>query len=609
MGDTNNNPNGGNEFDNTPLTPDNQESTDFNPNDSFRQGFESKTEPTTYEKAPDEQSSYEQTSYEQPSYEQSSYSQSSEEQPSYERAPYEQSYETTTEPVSPKKPKTKLIAAVVIAVIILGGAIFALTNGSLANTIALMTKSPAEYYSSIEKQGINEGVDALTASYEKYLDLYKQQKNTGIAQDADVKITVNPQFTSMLGLTDFQSIEAKISTLSKGTNEKTTMGLSYNNQALVTFNALLNSENSELYLNVPELSSAYLLYSLDDLMSYTGESMYGYDSREYTKKIEELITSDAVTPQVLNTMLKKYSSIIVDNLTNVKLEKNVSITASDSKDNYNKLTAEITEKDFQTMISAILKEAKNDEDLKNLLVALEVCTKDEYADLVDNAIKEIEDDTDISTDDPVYMNVYVDKNGKIMGREFTSSEKDATGGGYYLVVKGAKVGLTGWVKENGNNIVDFSADGSVSNNGFNGKIVTNFTDSEDNTTYTFNVDVENAKQVTDTGYLNGKFTISSPLLMGAGLVLDCKGDDKEQNMKFQVTYGGMEAATIDITGKKGEYKEFELPPTDGEVYDGINDIYSYMGAADFEGLLNRVQDVTGLDLSSILQSYLSNSSY
>lgn len=612
MGDMNNNPNEGSEFDNKPFTPDNQKATDNDPNEYFRQGFENQTEQATDEEATEEKPSFDQSPYGQTSYEQASHNQSYE-QPTNERSSYDQSYETAPEPVSAKKPKTKLIAAVLIAVVIIGGAIFALATGSLANTIALMTKSPADYYSSIEKQGINKGIDDLTDSYEKYIALYQERQNTGYAIEANVKTTINQQFTSLLGLADFQSVEAKITTLTKGKNEKTTVGLSYNDQALVTINALLNSDTSELYTNIPELSSAYLLFSLDDLMSYSGESMYGYDSREYAKKIEELITNDAVSPKTLNTILKKYSSIIIDNISNVKLEKNVSLTASDLKGNFNELTAELTEKDLKSIVSAILKEAKNDEDVKNLLVALEFCTKDEYADLVDNAMKEIDDSTDISSDDAVYMKVYVDKNGKIMGREFTSSGNDATGAGYYLIVNGNKVGLTAWIKENGNSIMDFSADGSITAAGFSGKAVFNISDvvagNNDNSTVSLNVAIENAKFDKDNGYINGKYTFTSALLMGAELVADCKGDANQQNIKFQMLYGGIDAADIDITSKKGEYKDFELPPSDGEVYDGNNDIYSYMGTADFEGLLTRVQDVTGLDLSSLIESYLYNTDY
>ncbi len=572
MGDTNNNQNDGNELDTSQITPDSQDNMDFNSADSINQSIENETERFTFEDSP-----------------------------------YTQSYETEPDD-SGRKPKPKVIAAFIIIAVLLAGSVFAFVNrGTLLNTFALMTKSPVEYYSTIEKQSVNKGIDTLTEYYDKSLTLYKEKKASGNAQDMDVKLTVNSQFTSLLGLTDFQSIQAKISSLSKNNSGKAAIGLSYNDQSLVTFNTFLNSETGELFTNIPELSSAYLMFSLDELMSYSGD--IGYNYADYMKEIETLLNNDSLSPKTLNALLKKYSSLIIDNIDDMKLEKNVSISASDLKGTYNVLTSELNGEDDYNITAAILNEAKDDNDLKNLFVTLQICTEDEYSQLIEDAITDLNDSKEslTSSGDTLLMKVYVDKTGKIRGREFISGEgENASGTGYYLVTKDSKIGFTAWVKEDGVNIFEFTGDGNNSSDGFTGSTVFSYSeysaDYDDYTTYSFNIDAEKANIVNNKGYINGKYTISSSLFMGAELLFDCKADEQQQNIKFQLIYGGIDAATLDITSKEGTYEDFEFPSDSEEVYDGVNDIYSYMATADFEGLLARVEEVTGLDLENILNS-------
>lgn len=583
MGDMNNNPNDGNELDNSQLTPENQGAPDINSDHSFISSPENQSGQSNWESE-------------------------------YKETPYEQSFVTEPEQTPVKKSKRGLIAAIILIAVVAAGSIFAFANRStFANTIALMSKSPSEYYSSIEKKTFNNGIDSLIKSYDKYRTVYQDEINSGQALNTNIKVTVNPQFTGLIGLGDFKALEAKISSLSKGNNEKTSIGITYNDQSLVNMNTFINSETGELLANVPELSSAYLFLSLDDLMSSSGELADGYTYNSYMKEIQALINDDSLSPDSLNSLLKKYTAIVVDNIDNVKLEKGVNLKVSELSGTYNMLTAKLTKEDMNRITGAILNEAKEDEVLKALFVNLKAYTAEEYTQLIDDALTNLNssDAADTADSDTIYMRVYVDKSGNIIGREFSSSEnadKSASGGGYYLVHKGSKAGLNAWIND-GEDTFDFTADGTVSVDGFTGSCVLNFMAYGDTNTYSFNIDVENAKLDAVKESLSGKFKITSPLLMGAEFVVDCKWAEQEQNTNFKVLYGGLEGAEVDITSTTEPYQDFEFPSSDETMYDAINDIYSYMSTADFEGLFSHIEDVTGLDLDSLINNMYYNSLY
>ncbi|GEM_PF-4737384 len=580
MGDMNNNQNNGNEFDSSQITPDSQENMDYNPADSINQSFENETEPYNMDSSP-----------------------------------YEQSYLITPDISSGRRPGPKIIAAFILIAVLLAGSVLAFANRhTLLNTFALMTKSPLEYYYAIEKKSINKGIDTLTESYDKSLTLNKEKKASGAAQDVDVKLTVSPQFTDMAELTDFQSLEAKISSLSKDNNGKTAIGIFYNEQSLVTLNTFFNLETDELFVSIPELSSAYLLFSLNEIMSYYGETGYIYE--DYAKEIEDVFNNDLLTPEILNSLLKKYTALMIQNIDNIKLDKNVSVTASGLNGTYNLLTSEIQEIDAYNMVIDVLNEAKIDETVKKLFAALNICEEEEYTELINNAIKELiaEEELVKESSESILMNVYVDQTGKIMGREFVTKEEKVSGCGYYYAEKGSKIGYTVWIKEDDVNIFEFSGNGTLNADGFSGTSVLSFSEYsynfDDYTTYSVNIDIENANIVKSNSYINGKFTITSASFMGGSVIITCTADEQKQNITFQVNYGGLEAVSLDITCKEGAYEDFELPSsTNSQVYDAVTDSYSYMETADIQGFITHLEEVAGQDLESLFNAILYKFAY
>lgn len=577
----NNNQNEGNDL-NTSFTPENQNFSENNPKDSVHPDFENNENKTPF----NDEFSYGSTN--------------------------ETSFETDLE--NRKKPKFGFIAAAVVIFVLLLGSVYAFANWkTLSNSIALMTKGPLKYYTGIEQKSLNENIDSFTESYSKYIASFQNKKEDGLAQDGTIKLTVNPQFTSLIGLSDFQSLEAKFSTLSKKNQDKASFGFLYNGQSLFNLDTYLNSETNDLYFSIPELSTAYLYFSMADLTENTNGS-----STDYAKEVEKFLTSGSLSPEVLNSLLKKYSAIIVDNIDNMVVDKNVKISTGDLSGTYNILTSKLDVKTLNNMARTILNTAKEDEDLKKVFVASGVCTEDQYGTLIENALAEIDSaDTDTDSSDFFYFRVYVDNTGKIVGREITdafdfSLDAEATSFGYYHLAKDNKRGFKLWLKEEGKNVFELNADGSVSSKGFTGNANLSFSNFDstysDYANSSIDIAMENVKMSKD-GKGSGKFTVTSDMFMGGSIVLDYQGEDKNVNVKLQLLYGGIEAGTLEISATEGKYEDFELPGSSDQIYDGLNDTYSYIQNADLDGFISHLEEVTGQDLRSIFQSLISNSVY
>lgn len=523
----------------------------------------------------------------------------------------------TNEPPKKKLPG-KTIAFIIIIGVLLIGSITAYANkDTLANTFAMMTKSPAEYYAYIEKKGIDSGLDEFTEAYDKSLTQYKSQYTNGVAQDTNIKFTIDPDFAALVSLGGFESVEAKISALAKAGNSKSTTNIAYNGTSVVTMDTYMNAEASDLYLKVPELSSAFLLFSFNDIMEASDASLEDYSYTEYYKGMQDFMENESLSPETLNSLLEKYSYLVIEQLDTIKLTKNVSLTASDISSKYNQLTANMDGEDAYNIANSILTEAKDDQTVMDLCVSLELCTKEEYAQLITDTLANLESnkETLLASTETMSMNVYVDKTGKIMGRDFTTSDTEyLTSLGYYVTTKGSDIGFTSWFSEDDVDVLAFTGKANYKDSKYSGTAnltVSEYSDVyEDYTTYSFDTAFENVGLVKDKGYINGKFTVTSDALAGMELIFDFVGDQSQQQIIFNLIYGGMETVTVDMTFKEGVYQDFELPSDSDEIYDGLNDYTSYLAAADVEGFLSKLEATLGIeDLGSYIDSIISSYMY
>lgn len=510
----------------------------------------------------------------------------------------------TVEKPAKKKHTGKFVALLVVLVVIIAGSITAFANSKkITNTLAMMTKNSSEYYAYIEQKNLDKQIDTFTKYYGKSLDDYKK----GISTENNLTFSISPEFVAMMGLPEIKPISAKFENTTKNGLSSFNGVLSYDDKALASLEMLFDISTSDYYFKVPELSSAYLLMSMKDMMDEAAVVDTGFDYNEYMNNISALMDGDLLSEKTMNTMLKKYSSDIYSNIKTVEIEKNAKVSASDVNSSYNKISVTMTDKDAYNIAMAVLEDAKADKDLVKILVALQVLAEDEYNESIDTAINELKANESSLTNEPLLnMILYVDGNGNIMGREFKAIDDSNTSFGYATTKNGAKMGFDVWFKENDVNVFEVTAKGNITKDGFTGDsvIAVNYFDEfyGETTTTSFNVALDKVKL--EDNKLDGKFTLTSDALLGMEFVADFKAADKQQDMNIKMMAGGIETMGLQLTSKEVPLKDAKMPSSSEQVFD-INDIESYLGTADLEGFMTNIQNVLGEDFGPLFEGLLS----
>lgn len=496
-----------------------------------------------------------------------------------------------------KKKNKNILGLAIMAVLIISAAAGFLFRGYLLNQVMLLTKTPAEYYSYVESKSIGSGIDKIVKNHAIAADLYKKNMANGMGVNMTAELLVSPEFAGLYGLSGIGTIKLNTDVFHKDLKQQMTTEIFYNDKSLVNLDTLSDLEDESYYMQVPELSNAYLMFSMTELMAQSGVDI----NKSYTSNIlqlQKVLYDGGISSDKINELLTKYSDIVIDGLNNVEQNSDATLSISDTSAKYTSLTVQISALDVYEICHNILDNAKTDKDLQEISVNAGITTADEYVAGIEDAIKDLENNKDNMTSetDVINMTVYVDNSGTIMGREFTSAESTDIVG-YYGIRKGSKIDFTAYIKENGVQVADITGDAAFAGGKLSGSADITYNDSVD--TFTAALKYEDLELVNNNQYVNGNITLTSDNFNGVSLKLDLVGSSDNQQMNFKMLYGNIEGVTLNLTAKQIPYTDFSLPSGSEEIYNVNTDIYGYMGTLDIESFINHVYDVTGLDLGTM----------
>lgn len=466
----------------------------------------------------------------------------------------------------------------------------------------------ADNYQTIEKADLHKQIDKFTKAYENYVENYKKVSQ-GMGTELTVRAEFDPTIAAALGLPDLKSVKTDLLSMQNAKKAKSIITLFTNDIKFTYLNMISDLEKQLTYLLIPELSKAYLKADPKS----TGLNSYGPGSNFTTKDFLDILNNPALTEKTLNQLLKRYADIVVSDLNDVSA-MDYYMSAGGLSDQQTRYTVNVDEKVVLKIAKDVLAVASTDEELSDLFVKLNLCSKAEYTKMIaaaQNEVKEMINYVNMFEPEGLFtMRVWVDSDGTITGRDFSlATDKDNSLFGYKTVKKGEVTGMEAWISPDKETIFKLSSTTSKDNSGINGNAVITY--ATDKTSVEFKALIKDLKYTSfGSGYyLNGNLVITGESLPGSTLLVAFNGNETAQKIKADFVQGTLNLISVTIDTKILPYEDFDLPSESDAVYDMTTQMDTYFNKGDFVNYLKGINskiNVQGINklLDQMIKSYL-----
>lgn len=461
----------------------------------------------------------------------------------------------------------------------------------------------ADSYKETEKAAFAKAIQEMGADYAQDL---AQIGDGAVKGNAEIKLSLDDGGKAILGMLtpvdiswlEDASMDTKVN-LNEGTMIET-MDVKVNGTKICTIEYYFDTENSEVYMRIPELNEGYIKMNMEQMTQEAEAEMEeeGMDSsfstsmdladamNSYFSTLDNLPEADALT-----SILTRYSDIIFDNMTDGENPGTQSSAAGDVSQELTVLEGHVTQAEAQPMFQQILDTAKTDEELKGLIESwTEAMNDPEYSyDTFLQAIEDLEKDLDGEIDESdtsgFVLRAWVDDNGEVVGREVLADdgEQEESLFSYLCTTDGDQRGFS-FTMGSDEDSVGLYGIGTLSGDVLSG-------------TYTFTSGGEDAvvievadydTKAVENGIWKGTYTISGAPIEdedgnsydpfgGMQLIFTTDGKD-ENNMEWNLTLAanGVSLGALSITGgNEGE----DLEAVD---FASLTDVYDFSNDADVE---------------------------
>lgn len=461
----------------------------------------------------------------------------------------------------------------------------------------------ADSYKETEKAAFAKAIQEMGADYAQDL---AQIGDGAVKGNAEIKLSLDDGGKAILGMLtpvdiswlEDASMDTKVN-LNEGTMIET-MDVKVNGTKICTIEYYFDTENSEVYMRIPELNEGYIKMNMEQMPQEAEAEMEeeGMDSsfstsmdladamNSYFSTLDNLPEADALT-----SILTRYSDIIFDNMTDGENPGTQSSAAGDVSQELTVLEGHVTQAEAQPMFQQILDTAKTDEELKGLIESwTEAMNDPEYSyDTFLQAIEDLEKDLDGEIDESdtsgFVLRAWVDDNGEVVGREVLADdgEQEESLFSYLCTTDGDQRGFS-FTMGSDEDSVGLYGSGTLSGDVLSG-------------TYTFTSGGEDAvvievadydTKAVENGIWKGTYTISGAPIEdedgnsydpfgGMQLIFTTDGKD-ENNMEWNLTLAanGVSLGALSITGgNEGE----DLEAVD---FASLTDVYDFSNDADVE---------------------------
>lgn len=334
-----------------------------------------------------------------------------------------------------------VVIAAVVAVILNWGAISRLFGGSMkpgdptgeatdpsestTETVDSSQMSDAEYMRYVESQSAGNLLNAIGGAYGTLLQPHPTASvEAELHLGDDLLSLLEESYRSATGENmDFSFlsyITLRGDGCQQGSLAQSDLGLLLGNTRILTLNVVMDTAGQTLYLACPELNDDFLMAPID-----TPEGMVGLS--DMSALLEALPDENT-----LRSLLGRYIDIVFANLDKVT-RTTETLELDGLKQDCTVLTVRIGQEDAWKAAKAVLNEAKEDPELKELIETLgsfvnagnddePVDAYQAFTDWVQNALEELDSEDEFDTESYFDLITYVDGTDTVIGRELRLCE-------------------------------------------------------------------------------------------------------------------------------------------------------------------------------------------
>lgn len=516
-----------------------------------------------------------------------------------------------------KKGKAPVIAGITAGVVavVAGGSVIAYnTSDFIKNKVKLATLSPKEYYIWINDSNADKNIEALSESYNRYVDIMGKDSEKGMNVKINATYTmsdgVKTLLKSSMGGTDkANKFVDNINNISLSLDESLfrgvigyNLGLDFNDNDIADLEMFMNYGDLFMLGRVPQLTERYLGMDLKSFTSDDDEAKAVDAVAKFYSNPEEILTKEE-----FRTLAEKYTSLWNDCISDVQQEKGEEVTVGNYSNKYTVLTINMSEEFLESTAEKYINTIKEDETIKDIFITrLGVCDEETYIRNLDDAVESIK--ADDGDDVNLTFKTYVDATGKVRGYTLKDENDD---GFEYL--------FTGENEQTVNGIINFTDSENstyfkcnvdyVENDGkYTGSADMTFTENDEDEKVV--AEFTDLQKVNDEyGYVNGNINLSVNDSAPFAIVLDSDGSSQKANFDIDIediNYGNV---TLEIISS--EISELNIPDKSGAyiVDKNTNDLEGYVSEENIINFMSSVVKNIGFaetdeEARSIVNSYL-----
>lgn len=467
------------------------------------------------------------------------------------------------ERVSKKKGKKIALISGITAVALIGGSVAAYNvSDYVKNQVNLRIMKPENYYSWVTEENAKNFASSAKESYQKSID----RSSGGQSSNVTLKYTASDGFKDYAlnailgeqynGFTDEESqmivgIINNINEIAIGGNTSVNGSLmsgnaflSLNSENLINGDIVLDYDNFDYFMRVPELTEQWLCLSIGSMMS----------DNEITK-MESFMQNPAeyLSAEELEDLIIRYTNVWNETVSDVEVEKKESVDICDITVDYTVVSAELDDAKIVELATNYINELKNDDIIKNIIVnKIEVCTEDEYNSQLDEVLNSL---SEASPDDEeiVTFDTYIDPNGDIRGIKVYDDTDE-----FFIGLGKDGENIRGEMYFADENEKDFSVEfyADESDGKYNGNIDFNIDDTTVSVEFT---DYEVVNE--DNGYFNAGVTFVIPDI--DPIAVDFTSDGNSQDISYNINFDGTDYGTVTLSMSVSDGAEVSIPDKNG----------------------------------------------